>query len=44
MKVLEALEKEIKKQIAVNSLMKRKEELVSELNEVKKQLRKLIQR
>lgn len=44
MKILEALAQEIKKQKAVDALMSKKKQLTEELVEVKRQLRKLIQR
>lgn len=44
MKFYKMLEEEIKKQKAVDQLMKQKAELTAQLIEVKRQLRKLIQR
>jgi len=44
MRVLEAFQKEIKRQKAVAMLMQRKEELIAQINEVNKKLRKFNQR
>ena len=44
MKVLEALEKEIKRQKAVALLMQHKAELIAQIEEVNKRLRKFNQR
>jgi hypothetical protein len=44
MKVLEALEKELKRQKAVALLMQHKAQLIEQLNEVNKKLRKINQK